>query len=338
MNSVGGRSDGRSGGVVLLWVLFFSAIFSLFVVFSGSLASEKIALYERQYGIPSGVEDELASVIDTRIAVISAWLGSGRVLRHPSEEWAVPGELWPEEMGRVTVQFRDVGSRLSLVPPDPDKWRPFLRSLGYSVPEANRFIGKMLDWIDEDGNRRLNGEEEYGGVGSGEIFPPNAPFRTMNGFEVFLATAEDDPDLREAVQGVLDSITLYPSSCININTASPDLLEALGEGVGVDTTAILRNRDGLDQIPNTQDDRIFENVNTLGRRAAEIFCATISVLEVRAEIRMRDKLYWREEILLLGSDMRGSESGGQRGSGIERADLSQGVLVLGAEGSEEDSI
>jgi hypothetical protein len=129
---------------------------------------------------------------------------------------------------------------------DPQKlmiFRRWLEHKGLTFQEQETFLDSLLDYIDGDNVKRLNGVEDVG-----EYHPPNRPLQTI---EEIAEVANSEPLTSKPAWK--DDLTLFGSGRIDISAASPEILRLLDLG-----DARIRNfmimRAGRDGIDGTQDD------------------------------------------------------------------------------------
>ncbi len=128
--------------------------------------------------------------------------------------------------------------------------KSWLTALGLDIRERDQVVDCLLDYVDPDNVKRLNGVED-----DGDYHPANRPFLTLDelaqvrGLEPLLGRA-----------GWKEDLTLYSSGPIEIVSASPNVLRAL-PGIGDAKIArFIEFRTGVDKILGTADDPLFKNL------------------------------------------------------------------------------
>jgi hypothetical protein len=129
---------------------------------------------------------------------------------------------------------------------DPQKLLIFKRWLEYKgldFQERETFLDCLLDYVDGDNVKRLNGVEDFG-----DYHPANRPLQSI---EEIAEVANSE--FLTSKPGWKDDLTLFGSGRIDISAASPEILRLLDLG-----DARIRNflimRAGRDGIDGTQDD------------------------------------------------------------------------------------
>jgi general secretion pathway protein K len=131
---------------------------------------------------------------------------------------------------------------------DRETFRRIFRNWGLELSKADGIIDSLLDWVDQDEFRRINGAEkkEYGNDGR----PFNRPFRSIE--EMSLVRGMElveraNPEWRSW-------FSVLASGRLDLNEARPEIITNI-TGVNMTTAQNLRrNRLGPDGILNTQDD------------------------------------------------------------------------------------
>jgi general secretion pathway protein K len=131
---------------------------------------------------------------------------------------------------------------------DRETFRRIFKTWGLELSKADGIIDCLLDWVDQDEFKHINGAEakHYGNDGR----PFNRPFRSIE--EMSLVRGMDlveraNPDWRTW-------FSVLASGKLDVNEARPEIINTI-TGVSISTAQNLqRNRLGPDGIRNTQDD------------------------------------------------------------------------------------
>jgi len=157
------------------------------------------------------------------------------------------------------VKIKSEGGRLNLnfllAGEDPVRLmvlKEYLRQHGLSFQEREVFMDCLLDWVDADNNRRLNGaeaEENY--------HPPNRPLLSLDELRLVRGTQplfDHHPDC-------LDDFTLMSSGPLDLETVSAATL-AFVPGLGDQRAGrFVQIRQGKDGVDGTKDDHVFRDIN-----------------------------------------------------------------------------
>lgn len=261
------RHPPGSALLVVLWVL---ALLSFLVV-----TTVMITLEEVEGMVARKLIFKARQLAETGLAIGS----------HPLVKSGDPllRRLTGEQEG-YTVTISTEESRLNLNYLLTEERRPvlerLLRSWGLSPADVDALADSLMDWKDDDNQRRLQGAErlDYQREGYPER-PYNRPFKNLD--EVFLVKgmsvlAELKPDWR-------DTFTLWGDGRVDVNETSAAVLALVAEvpvSLAEQAVAVRNGRDGIHQ---TADDLRFESVEEvltllgLSREPAQELAAWLTV-------------------------------------------------------------
>jgi general secretion pathway protein K len=140
----------------------------------------------------------------------------------------------------------------------------FQERAGLTPSQAKEIADSIVDWRDQDNDRRENGAEN----GYYQSLPQAYACKNdrFNLLEELILVKGIKPDIFYAVK---DFITLYGDGKVNVNTAPYPVLRALGLTDSL-ANKIIRCRAGIDGIEGTEDDEVFMQasniINTLVTR------------------------------------------------------------------------
>lgn len=218
------RSDTR--GSVLVIVLILMVISILLATFIVSL-SRDITCATRN------LQDKLHTRLETESTLekLKYAAATGRFhswyIANSTPDIGLPDKLnlrgIPLTIGNSTVRLQDTAGRLGLWPPSPFFIRNVLVAAGIKEEQARIFHDSLLDWVDQDDLKHLNGAERY-------------YYRTEQGYgyqprnDQFLQSVRELALIRGATPEILsiisDNLLEARTSAININTANAPLLAA----------------------------------------------------------------------------------------------------------------
>lgn len=163
---------------------------------------------------------------------------------------------------RYNVFVSTEESRLNLNTLLTDERLPQLEAIfsswGMLPADAQSVAATLMDWVDADDlKRRPDSAERLDYEQSGLTgFPLNRPFLSLDEVELvprMAAVTELRPDWRSF-------FTMRGSGQLDVNTASAETLEALTGAPLENARRLVDARNGLDGIPQTQDDALFPDV------------------------------------------------------------------------------
>ena len=160
---------------------------------------------------------------------------SGR--QSATDAWYRPGLLLPDTMdfeeSRYVVSLRDVGARLNVNRATEEELRRFFRALRVDFGRADRLAQAIMDWRDADDAHRARGAEREDYLGAATpVLPRNGPFQDLG--ELRYVRGMDD----ELFDRTHPYLTLLGTGRINLNTAEPEVLQAI-EGITRQAVAVI---------------------------------------------------------------------------------------------------
>jgi len=257
-----GLPAGQAGSmlVMALWGLTLLVIFSLSLGFS---VRQKAALLSRLSALDavypiaySGVEEAKSLVksdTDFDVDVLSDPWTSGTVRR---ELGAGEFSLQTDGLSPVVDEERKINLNSTSA---EIAARLFESVTGLSKEDADELVYNLLDWMDSDsffGHPQYGAEASYYENLRKPYTAKNAPYEVL---DELLFVKGMTPAVFDKVRPY---VTVYGSGHVNMNTASREVLAALGfSAAGVET--IVQYRSGADGIDGTTDDRNFTSAGSI---------------------------------------------------------------------------
>jgi hypothetical protein len=153
------------------------------------------------------------------------------------------------EGGRLNIKWLLAGEE----PRKLELFKRWLEQRGVGFKERDEFVDCLLDWIDADNVKHLNGVED-----DGDYHPPNRPFESLDEIEKVRGSAA-----LTKTAGWKDQLTLDSQGPIDLSAAPVEilrLLPGLGEARIVRFVQYRQGKDGLD---GTLDDNLFKNLQEM---------------------------------------------------------------------------
>ncbi len=149
------------------------------------------------------------------------------------------------EGGKLNIRFLLEGEQ----PERIEILRLWLERRGLEYRQREAFIDSLLDYVDGDSIKRVNGVEE-----TDDYFPPNRMIEDVDELEL---VANSGPLARSP--GWKDDLTIYSQGPLDLTAANEDGLRLIGIGEAYLAKFLLirRGRDGVD---GTKDDYEFKNL------------------------------------------------------------------------------
>lgn len=163
------------------------------------------------------------------------------------------------------VRLRSEGAKLNinwlLQGEEPLKitmFKQWLERRGLDFQQREVLVDCLLDYIDADNVKRLNGVEDEGNY--------HAANRQLLSVEELRQVRGTEPLTRQP--GWQDDLTVYSLGPIDLTAASAEILELL-PGLGdARIRAFVAMRQGRDGIDGTEDDRVFKNLTEIQQTLA----------------------------------------------------------------------
>ncbi|MFP4157607.1 MAG: general secretion pathway protein GspK [Opitutales bacterium] len=239
-------------GSVLVAVLAVLMLLTILVTRFLEEALEDLE-YRSIFSEPIDMRSYAYSLMEISLATIQevALIDEGK-LYAPEQGWSDPLAYSGIEVPNgweVSVRIQDEGGKLPLNTIDESLLNHLLEEkLDFDFGTSRELSSMLLDWIDSDDNRRLNGAE------SQDYLSRNPPYRAANaplqslGELRLLEVWEDEffdemgrPN--ERFEQLAKLVTVHYGGQLNLNTASAELIELLALQDGYDDRSLF---DGLD--------------------------------------------------------------------------------------------
>ncbi len=278
-------SRGNDRGSILIYALWICALLSLFVFSAGYSARQRLRVVGRiedriylRDGAQSAVERALWSVNQTRMeppyeSLNGAWsvnksffhdIRAGRTLTDVLKAETLDADT-AKKNSAFAFGLSDEESKINLnvQKKTVDLRRLFQLAAGVDDRAASILADSLLDWMDEDDDLNPDGAE------SAYYRSLKVPIRPKNGP---LVRYEEIRSMRgmtsQIYASLLPYVTVYGDGRINLNTASPTVLQVAGVSkVLVDAIDLYRR--GFDHALGTADDHVFTDLASVTAELAK---------------------------------------------------------------------
>jgi general secretion pathway protein K len=288
----------RRQGVALIVVLWMVMVLSLLVSgFAFTMHVEtQVASFNRKE-----LKAEMLARSGVEVARLQLILQQKSVTKAPydayNQPWATNEEFYVNHelgAGMFNVKVTDEEGKLPINRLSQQQLERLCAALGIDVVDADVIVDSILDWMDDNDLHRLNGaEDEYYESLSPPYKAKNGPLDRVEELllvrgitpEIFYGTRTTEDDV--GVPGFSDLLTTTSSGKVNVNTASPIVLEVL---LGLDETQIkglLLRRDGPDGVPGTEDDNPFASVGDFFGQVGGVTAEARQGLENLLDVKSR---------------------------------------------------
>lgn len=240
-------------GFALLAVLLVLAMMGVLgAEFAYSMRLEASAVRAYKDGIAAGHLAE-AAIAQAMRELAGDWAfvigdDDGELTFYSRERMALPRparhdvELGP---GHFSYRLRDEESLLNVNTAQPGRMEALLDALGVQRAQRDQIIDTIQDWRDPNDEHRLNGAES-----EDHYLKLDPPYRARNAnlesINELLQLRGISPALFHGVAGrpgLADAVTVRTVGQVNLNTAGPLVLRALGLSDAEATTVIQTRRD-----------------------------------------------------------------------------------------------
>ena len=232
-----GRARDERGFALVVVLLVLALVSVVAAEFSFSMRLEAAAVQAYKSGITAGhlAETAVAQAI-REIVGDSAWVGlDERGLLTFYTQAGVPLPHLPREQveftgGRYSYRISDEEGRINLNTAPPERVDRLLLTLGVDKGARDTIVDSLQDWRDANEAYRLNGAES-----EDTYLRLAVPYRSRNAdLESVTELLQVKGVTRALFQGaadrpaLVDQVTVKTEGRVNINTAGPVVLQALG--------------------------------------------------------------------------------------------------------------
>lgn len=252
------RPRSKRKGSVLIAVLAIIILLSFLITQFMEEALEDLE-YRSIFNEPADVRSYAYSILELSLATVHevALIDEGK-LYAPEQGWGNPLDYANVSVPNgwdVSVEVTDEGGKLPINTMDEARLnKMFEETFEFDFGTARELSSMLLDWIDADSSKRLNGAE------SEDYLRRDPAYRAANGplqsleelrlLEVWEDEFFDEDGRPNALFAKLSNlVSVYYSGTVNLNKASLEVLELLALQDGYDDEYLF---DGLDQPYLTQ--------------------------------------------------------------------------------------
>lgn len=223
-------------GTVLVAVLIMVVLLSFVVVAFMEDATSRI----KYYGLFHHRDDlrtDAYSALEASLAVINQFREIDGQLWGPAQGWSNPLQragFTPPNGSQVRVRVRDESGRFGIRDVDYETLTALFYVLDFDRSESERLADCLLDWMDEDDMRRLNGfdGDDYRNLNP-PYSPANKPIKSWDELPLIYGFKEAfwDEDGRPLpkLNRFKDAFSLYHTESINLNSAPSIVRQVLEE-------------------------------------------------------------------------------------------------------------
>lgn len=236
MSARGGPGQGEAGVALVVTLLVLSLLLAVGAEFAQltrldaataqnfrlALASAHLAEAAYHRAVSEVLPEALAHELDTRGQLVFRRVRSGPAEAPARTDLALGRQ-------RFSYRITDESARISLNRATPDLLRRLLEEAGVERAARDEIVDSVQDWRDANEAHRLNGaESEYYLARPVPHRSKNADFDAVD--ELLLVRGVTPAILhgRPEAPGLADHLTVTGAGTVNVNTAGPTVLRALG--------------------------------------------------------------------------------------------------------------
>lgn len=232
-----GRPGARDEGVALIIVLLLLALLLTIVgEFAQAMRLEAVTVTNFRSAISeawlaeAGVQRAIAEILPDALAhqldVHGALLFRRTRLGTSTAPTRLDVRLDP---GRMSYRITDESARLNLNRVPRDILDRLLQEAGVEKTDRDVIVDSIQDWRDPNDEHRLNGAESDYYLGLPVPYrSKNADFDSVDELLLVRGVTRELLYGRPGTPGLIEHLTVFGTGAVNVNTASPAVLRALG--------------------------------------------------------------------------------------------------------------
>lgn len=252
----------KQSGSILIGVLVTLFLMGVIVTKFLSEATREIQ-YQSQFQGRLDLRSQAYSMFDATLACLHEIKTIDGELYRSNQGWSNPlsyAEFPIPEGLEVEVKIRDETGKLPIDHNDVTIWKLLFEAMGIDLSDADELTDTLIDWMDKDDLKRLNGAEiddyelddkEY--KPSNEILKDYDELRHIKGFDE-LFFDEEDGTPNQYFKWFQDSVSLYNTHPVNVNTAQGLVSTILARMGGYNNQVFMQQMNGPDGEPGTGDE------------------------------------------------------------------------------------
>ncbi|MCF7689874.1 MAG: general secretion pathway protein GspK [Cephaloticoccus sp.] len=294
-------------GSVILFVLGLVLLTSLLLTRFIARAHTEL-LTEARQGQIEPLRSEAYSALQVSMAVLADFTALDQGLHAPAQGWGDPlhyAEYTSPAGFQTEVKIEDETGKLSLASADAAALQNLLLALDCAPSDADRIIDSILAWTKAEypaqfaDSTLIKAHESIP-----ELTPPHAALRSFDELRLMplvrQVMCDENGDWNELGNRFRQRVSLFAFSQVNLNTAGPEVLTALG----LDADGITRLREQGENSPAKVFSSLADAGTALGQNPA---LTQIGVDAVQLRIRITTRLGSRK-FQMVADVQRGSES------------------------------
>ena len=293
----------NSRGSILIGVLVILFLMSIVILKFITEATREIE-YQSQFQGQEDLRSQAYCVFDAALATLHEIREIDGQLYRPVQGWGDPlgysNILLPEGI-KSEVKITDESGKLPINHNNVQIWNLLFEEMGIDLSDAEILTDSLIDWMDQDDLKRLNGaEKDDYELDSKEYKPSNEmlkdfdELKLIQGFDEQFFN-EEDGSPNQFFQSFKRSVSLHNQHPVNVNAAQGLVLNVLARMGGFDGEYLQQHLRGPDDLTGTGDDPWLTNMNQIpgfgagltaggGAPPSNLFGATSQMFRIEVKV------------------------------------------------------
>jgi hypothetical protein len=293
----------NSQGSILIGVLVILFLMSIVILKFITEATREIE-YQSQFQGQEDLRSQAYCVFDAALATLHEIREIDGQLYRPVQGWGDPlgySNIPLPEGIKSEVKITDESGKLPINHNNVQIWNLLFEEMGIDLSDAEILTDSLIDWMDQDDLKRLNGaEKDDYELDSKEYKPSNEmlkdfdELKLIQGFDEQFFNEEDGTP-NQFFQSFKRSVSLHNQHPVNVNAAQGLVLNVLARMGGFDGEYLQQHLRGPDDLTGTGDDPWLTNMNQIpgfgagltaggGAPPSNLFGATSQMFRIEVKV------------------------------------------------------
>jgi hypothetical protein len=293
----------KSRGSILIGVLVILFLMSIVILKFITEATREIE-YQSQFQGQEDLRSQAYCVFDAALATLHEIREIDGQLYRPVQGWGDPlgySNIPLPEGIKSEVKITDESGKLPINHNNVQIWNLLFEEMGIDLSDAEILTDSLIDWMDQDDLKRLNGaEKDDYELDSKEYKPSNEmlkdfdELKLIQGFDEQFFN-EEDGSPNQFFQSFKQSVSLHNQHPVNVNAAQGLVLNVLARMGGFDGEYLQQHLRGPDDLTGTGDDPWLTNMNQIpgfgagltaggGAPPSNLFGATSQMFRIEVKV------------------------------------------------------
>lgn len=297
------KSSCKSRGSILIGVLVLLFLMSIVILKFITEATREIE-YQSQFQGQEDLRSQAYCVFDAALATLHEIREIDGQLYRPVQGWGDPlgysNIPLPEDI-KSEVKITDESGKLPINHNNVQIWNLLFEEMGIDLSDAEILTDSLIDWMDQDDLKRLNGAEKDDYELDGKEYKPSNEMlkdfdelKLIAGFDEQFFNEEDGTP-NQFFHSFKQSVSLHNQHPVNVNAAQGLVLNVLARMGGFDGEYLQQHLRGPDNLTGTGDDPWLTNMNQIpgfgagltaggGAPPSNLFGATSQMFRIEVKV------------------------------------------------------